>query len=246
MRKLTIVDHFCGAGGESTGIMQAVRELGLECELHAHNHWETAIETHSINHPDAIHRCASIESLNPEECIPGQKVGLMWASPECTHHSNARGGKPRSDQSRASAWVILKWLSDLYVDRLIVENVPEFLTWGPLGVNGAPMKSKKGDTFNAWVSAIKSLGYRVDWRVLNAADYGDPTTRKRLFVQAVRGRKRIIWPEPSHTSQPDLFGSNRERCPCSSSQGFSNGNITRGDLKWKFCTSSGPTVERTG
>jgi DNA (cytosine-5)-methyltransferase 1 len=123
---------------------------------------------------------------------------LLWASPECTHHSNARGSRPRSDQSRASAWLILKWLSELYVSRVIIENVPEFLTWGPLDDAGRPIPSKKGKTFRAFATALRSLGYTVDWRILTAADYGDPTTRRRLFVQAVKGRKKIIWPEVTH------------------------------------------------
>ena len=100
---MVVVDHFCGAGGESTGIVQAADEAGLKIELHAHNHWARAIETHMANFPDAIHRQAEIEYLNPVECVRGQRVGLMWASPECTHHSVARGGRPCEDQSRATA-----------------------------------------------------------------------------------------------------------------------------------------------
>lgn len=207
MKTPVIVDHFCGAGGESTGIMQAVEEMDLKVELHAHNHWARAIETHSHNHPDAIHRQAMIEDLDPVKCVPGQRVALMWASPECTHHSVARGGRPCSDQSRATAMHVVKWLQELYVERLIVENVPEFLNWGPLGANGKPMESKRGATFRAWVGMIESLGYKVEHRILKAADYGDPTSRRRLFVQAVRSHKKIIWPEPTHTEEPDMFGS---------------------------------------
>ena len=151
--------------------------------------------------------CESIQSIDPLKVIPGGRLDLLWASPECTHHSNARGGRPRSDQSRASAWLVLKWLTDLYVDRVIIENVPEFTSWGPLGADGRPMPSKKGETFQAFVSALKSLGYRVDWRILCAADYGDPTTRRRMFLQAVRGKNRISWPEMSHSDTADLFNS---------------------------------------
>ncbi len=202
---MVVVDHFCGAGGESTGIMEAAEELGLTVELHAHNHWARAIETHSRNHPAAIHRQERIENLNPVECMRGRRVALMWASPECTHHSVARGGRPCEDQSRATAMHVIKWAQELYIDRIIVENVPEFLNWGPLGVDGKPLKSGTGKTFIAWKGMLESLGYRVDWRFLRAADYGDPTTRKRLFVQAVRGRKRSVWPEKTHSEHPESF-----------------------------------------
>lgn len=203
---MIVVDHFCGAGGESAGIMQAAEEIGLKIELHAHNHWARAIETHSANHPEAIHRQAAIENLNPVECVRGRRVGLMWASPECTHHSVARGGRPCEDQSRATAMHVIKWAQELYIDRIIVENVPEFLSWGPLGVDGRPLKSGRGKTFLAWCGMLKSLGYKVDWRLLMAADFGDPTTRTRLFVQAVRGGKKIVWPSVTHSEKPDMFG----------------------------------------
>jgi len=199
--EITIVDHFCGAGGESTGIMKACEDLGLGVTLHAHNHWIKAVQTHKYNHPEAIHRCEAIERIDPVAAVPTGRVALMWASPECTHHSVARGGRPCSDQSRATAMHVIKWLQELYVDRLIVENVPEFLNWGPIGVNGQPLKSKKGQTFKAWVGMIKSLGYTVDWKILRAADFGDPTTRRRLFIQAVRGNKKIVWPEPTHAEE---------------------------------------------
>ncbi len=194
----SVVDMFCGAGGESTGIMQAAAAQDIKIQLTAINHWERAIETHSANHPSAEHLCESVERIDPTKAIPGGKVNLLWASPECTHHSIARGGRPRSDQSRASAWLILKWLSELYVERVFIENVPEFLSWGPLDDTGKPVQSQKGKTFRAFVLSLRSLGYTVDWKLLTAADYGDPTTRRRLFIQAVKDRKRIVWPEITH------------------------------------------------
>lgn len=198
MNTATIVDLFCGGGGESCGIAAAYGRAGISVELHAVNHWERAIETHARHFPAARHYCTGVEALDPCRVVRSGRCDLLWASPECTHHSTARGGRPRSDQSRASAWLVLKWLQELYVRRLIVENVPEFLGWGPLDARGQAMASRKGETFAAWVQALRSLGYRVDWRVLNAADYGAPTTRRRLFVQAVRGGARIVWPEPTH------------------------------------------------
>jgi site-specific DNA-cytosine methylase len=120
------------------------------------------------------------------------------AAPECVHFSTARGGRPMNDQSRASAWHLLRWLELLRVDDVLIENVPEFLTWGPLGAKGRPMKSRRGETFKAFVFAVESLNYRVEWRILNAADYGEATTRRRLFIRARRGKKAIDWPEPTH------------------------------------------------
>jgi DNA (cytosine-5)-methyltransferase 1 len=203
---IRIVDLFSGAGGESTGIIRALRNAGERYDLAAINHWDVAIQTHRRNHPQARHFQADIQHLNPHDVVDSRDhLDLLWASPECTHHSVARGGRPRSDQSRASAWLVLKWLSELYVRRVILENVPEFMSWGPLGSDGMPLKSKKGATFHAFVDAMRSLGYQVDWRVLCAADYGDPTTRRRFFLQAVRGRARIQWPEPTHAEEPGLF-----------------------------------------
>jgi DNA (cytosine-5)-methyltransferase 1 len=137
------VDMFCGAGGESTGILQAAAERDLNVRLTAINHWERAIETHAANHPGAEHLCQSVEHIDPAKSVPGQRLDLLWASPECTHHSTARGGRPRSDQSRASAWMVLKWLSELYVERVIIENVPEFMSWGPLDSAGRPVQSRR-------------------------------------------------------------------------------------------------------
>jgi DNA (cytosine-5)-methyltransferase 1 len=197
-KPIQIADLFCGAGGESTGIVDACQAAGRPVELLAVNHWDIAIETHSRNHPDAHHLCETLQAVDPLRAVPGRRLNLLWASPECTHHSNARGGRPCSDQSRASAWLLLKWLQELYVEHVIIENVPEWLNWGPLDARGNPLASGRGKTFQAFVQAMRSLGYRVDWRILNAADYGAPTTRRRLFVQARRIAGAIRWPEPSH------------------------------------------------
>jgi DNA (cytosine-5)-methyltransferase 1 len=177
------------------------------------NHWRVAIETHRLNYPDARAYCQDLATLNPLDVFGARdRVDLLWASPECTHHSNARGGRPRSEQGRASAWLILKWLSELYVRRVILENVSEFLQWGPLGADGKPLKSRRGETFKAFIAALQSMGYKVEWRLLCAADYGDPTTRTRLFVQAARGGARVVWPEPSHAKAPGLFATQPWRC----------------------------------
>jgi DNA (cytosine-5)-methyltransferase 1 len=206
--KINVADLFCGGGGETTGIIQAARQAGLKIDLAAVNHWQVAIETHKLNFPDARSYCQDIATLNPLEVFSARdRVDLLWASPECTHHSNARGGRPRSEQGRASAWLILKWLSELRVRRVIIENVPEFLNWGPIGADGQPLKSMKGKIFQAFVHALQEMGFAVEWRLLCAADYGDPTTRTRLFVQAARYGARIVWPEPSHSKTPGLFAT---------------------------------------
>jgi DNA (cytosine-5)-methyltransferase 1 len=201
---LQIGDMFCGAGGSTTGIKQAVENLNRRCRVVAINHWNIAIETHFANNSDVEHICASVEQLDPTKVVPGRTLDLLWASPSCTHHSTARGGRPRCEQQRAPAWIILHWLENLRVKRLVIENVPEFQNWGPLDDEGSIIKAAKGETFQAFIAGIRSLGYSVDWRVLNAADYGDPTVRRRLFIQAIRGAGRAItWPEPTHTSNKE-------------------------------------------
>lgn len=129
-------DLFAGAGGMSTGLMSAATARGESVNLVAVNHWPTAVETHTKNHPQVRHYCAPVETLDPRVAIPGGKLDLLIAAPECTHHSTARGGKPINDQSRASAWHILRWVELIRVETVLIENVPEFQTWGPLGVKG--------------------------------------------------------------------------------------------------------------
>jgi DNA (cytosine-5)-methyltransferase 1 len=211
MRTINIADLFCGAGGTSQGAVEAIRALGYSTRLTAINHWDVAIATHTVNHPEARHLCTSLDDVNPRSLFNEGELDVLWASPECTHHSVARGGKPINDQSRATAWCVVRWAEALRPGVIMVENVPEFETWGGIGTNGRPLKGKKGATFLAWVNALESLGYSVDWRVLCAADYGDPTTRRRLFIQAVRGRRKNIWPDPTHAplAETDMFGSRK-------------------------------------
>jgi len=211
MKPLAIADLFCGAGGTSAGAVEAIRALGYQPKLTAINHWDVAIATHTANHPEARHLCTSLDNINPRHLFREDELEILWASPECTHHSVARGGKPINDQSRATAWCVVRWAEALRPNIILVENVPEFETWGAIGANGRPLKTKRGATFLAWVNALESLGYAVDWRVLCAADYGDPTTRRRLFVQAVRGRRKVVWPEPTHApaEETDLLGSRK-------------------------------------
>jgi DNA (cytosine-5)-methyltransferase 1 len=208
VKTIRVADLFCGAGGASVGLVRAAKGLSLKVDLLAVNHWARAVETHTLNHPGVRHLCESVESIDPRKAIPGGRLQLLIAAPECTNHSRARGGRPVNDQSRATAWHILKWAQELYIDNILIENVEEFREWGPLGANDKPLKTGKGQTYLAFLAALRSLGYRVEDRVLNAADYGDPTTRRRLFIMARRGNRPIAWPEPTHsrTGGTTLYG----------------------------------------
>lgn len=208
---LYAADLFCGAGGSSSGLAQACGEAGVPLRLTAVNHWPTAVETHSANHPDADHHCVSLEGLEPSRAVGRRSLDLLLASPTCTHHSKARGGKPSEEQDRASGWHVIRWAEQLRPRVVLVENVCDWLSWGPLGTNGKPLKTRKGETFRAWSSALESLGYRVSWRILNAADHGGATTRERLFVAGTRGRQSFPWPEPTHERDPapGLFGTRK-------------------------------------
>lgn len=204
-------DLFCGAGGTSTGLLMACESLGLDVQLLAVNHWNVAIDTHTANHPKVRHLCETLDSVDPRRAIPGGRLDLLWASPECTHHSNARGGKPISDQTRATAWHICRWADALRVEHIIIENVREFRDWGPLDDSGHRIKELKGTIYRSFLDNLRALGYTVEDRILNAADYGDATTRRRLFIQAVRGDRRIRWPEPTHLRPKDLPIAGKER-----------------------------------
>ena len=213
-KEINTVDLFCGAGGASTGLELALERLGYKHRGIAINHWRVAVDTMKANHPSIDTKQMSIEEAVPADLVPGGRVDFLWASPSCTHHSRAKGGKPRSNQLRAQPELILTWLDQLFVRRLIVENVPEFVEWGPLSASGKPIAAKKGACFQKWVEAIEARNYHVEWRILNCANYGDATTRKRFFLQAVRkGCGHVVWPEPEYAEdpQPDLWGNTPKR-----------------------------------
>lgn len=228
-------DLFCGAGGTTTGAMAALDKMERKYRFVAVNHWDIAIETHSLNHPDAEHACQSISSVHPEDLVPGRRLKILFASPECTDHSNAKGGKPRSDQKRADAWLLMRWIQQLYVENLVIENVKEFVNWGPLTAKGKPDKRYRGQYFRQFISALE-INYSVEWKILNSADYGDATERKRFFLIAKRGKgKKIFWPQRSHASrkelaknQSNLFENHKELQPWRSAR-----EIIDWDLKSK-------------
>lgn len=211
-REINTVDLFCGAGGATTGLEVALHRLGMTHKGIAINHWQVAVDTMKLNHKDVDTKQMSIEAAVPADLVPSGVVDILWASPSCTHHSRAKGGKPRSNQLRAQPELVLTWLDQLYVKRLIVENVPEFVDWGPLNKDGTPNKRMKGECFRAWVRSIEARGYLVEWRIVNCADYGDATSRRRFFLKAVKkGCGKIRWPEPKYAENPetDLFGNTK-------------------------------------
>jgi DNA (cytosine-5)-methyltransferase 1 len=207
VKKLLVADLLCGAGGSSTGCMQALIELGWtekEIELVCVNHWGTAIETHKKNHPLARHYVEDIAAVRPHIIVPEGRLDLLMASPTCTHHSVARGGKPTSDQQRSDPWHIITWCTELNVKRLIIENVWEFIGWGPVDPKTKkPIKSRKGEYFHAWIGTLRRLGFEPEWRKLNAADFGDATTRQRFILMARNDRRAVAWPMPTHRKRAD-------------------------------------------
>lgn len=210
-------DLFCGSGGTTTGLKRTCKKLGFKLKLLALNHWKIAVASHKANYPDVEHLCESIDSVDPRKAIPGGHLNILLASPECVFFSNARGGGPCSPQSRATAWHILRWCDALQVDNVLIENVREFKKWGRLKrVRRLNKKTKKmeyiwvpdkryeGETYQAFLTALRSLGYIVEERILNAADFGGVTTRTRLFVHAKRGNKAPHWPERTHAPAEEL------------------------------------------
>lgn len=188
-----IVDNFAGGGGASTGIELAT---GRPVTI-AINHDPDAILMHKTNHPFTKHYQASVWDVDPREVSKGRPVGLAWFSPDCKHFSKAKGGKPVDKNIRGLAWIVLRWAGTVRPRVIILENVEEFQTWGPVR-KGHPVKSKAGQTFRKWLSQLEALGYAVEWRELVAADYGAPTTRKRFFLVARCDGAPIVWPEPTH------------------------------------------------
>ena len=193
MREI-IVDNFAGGGGASTGIEMAT---GRSVDI-AINHDPEAIKMHKANHPNTKHYCESVWDVDPVEACKGRKVGLTWFSPDCKHFSKAKGGKPKEKKIRGLAWVALRWAALVRPRVIMLENVEEFKTWGPLNRSHRPIKAKRGETFKKFVSQLTNLGYEVDFKELVAADYGAPTKRKRFFMIARCDGKPIVWPEPTH------------------------------------------------
>jgi len=190
-----IVDSFAGGGGASLGIQWA---LGRGPHV-AINHDREAIALHAANHPDSEHYSEDVWHVDPVEACRGRKVGLMWLSPDCKHFSKAKGGKPVSKKIRGLAWTAVRWANAVRPRVIVLENVEEFQTWGPVDrQTSKPIAARRGQTFRAFVARLDALGYVVEWRELRACDYGAPTIRKRLFLIARCDGQPIAWPAPTY------------------------------------------------
>ena len=192
-----IIDCFAGGGGASVGIEKA---LGREVDI-AINHDPQAIRMHKVNHPNTIHLTEDIFKVDLEKYVRGRKVALMWASPDCTSHSKAKGGQPRKNGLRILPWAVYKHTKSILPEVIIMENVEETQQWGPLDGNGYPIKERAGEDYNRFINAMKSLGYDFDCKELIAADYGAPTTRKRWYAMFRKDEKEIRCPEPIHNKR---------------------------------------------
>lgn len=198
-----VADSFAGGGGASTGIRMA---LG-RCPDIAVNHDGDALAMHEVNHPNTVHIREDVWAVDPMASIGHRQVGLLWASPDCKHFSKAKGGKPVSKKIRGLAWVVCKWAAKVKPRVIIMENVEEFRTWGPLHqVDGEwfPDPARKGETFERFTARLERHGYRLEHRELRACDYGAPTIRKRLFLIARRDGLPIVWPAPTHGNPKSL------------------------------------------
>lgn len=194
-----IVDSFAGGGGASTGIEMA---LGRSPDV-AVNHDAAALSMHQANHPGTRHLNTNIWQVDPSDVCGGRSVGLAWFSPDCKHHSKAKGGKPVQKNIRDLAWVVVLWAKRVRPAVIMLENVEEFRDWGPLTAEGRPCPDRRGKTFEHWCRELRRLGYKLETRTLRACDYGAPTIRRRLFMIARRDGLRIVWPEPTHGKPTD-------------------------------------------
>ena len=190
-----IIDCFAGGGGASVGIEMA---LGRPVDI-AVNHDPEAIRMHKVNHPDTLHLTEDIFKVDLKGIVKGRKVSLMWASPDCTSHSKAKGGQPRLSGLRILPWAVFKHAKEILPEVIIMENVEEIQQWGPLDEKGYIIPERKGEDYKRFITAMCSLGYRFDSRELVAADYGAPTTRKRWYAIFRRDEKEIVWPEKTRT-----------------------------------------------
>ena len=198
--KEIVVDNFAGGGGASTGIEIAI---GRSVDI-AINHDPAAIAMHRANHPATEHYTEDVWKVDPVEACAGRPVALAWFSPDCKHHSKAKGGKPVSKKIRGLAWVAVKWAKAVHPRVIMLENVEEFQDWGRLDEKNRPDPRYKGETFRRFVGQLEKLGYHVEYRLLRACDYGAPTIRKRFFLIARCDGRRIVWPEPTHAAPDSL------------------------------------------
>ena len=197
-----ITDAFAGGGGASVGIEMA---LGRPVDI-AVNHDPAAILMHKTNHPNTLHLTEDIFKVDLQKYVGNRHVDLMWASPDCTSHSKAKGGQPRKQNLRILPWAVFKHAKKILPDVIIMENVEEIQQWGPLDEDGRPIKERAGEDYRKFITAMMSLGYMFECRELVAADYGAPTTRKRWYAIFRRDGRDIVWPEQTHSKYPEITG----------------------------------------
>lgn len=202
MHDSMIIDCFAGGGGASVGIEMA---LGRSVDI-AVNHDPEAIRMHEVNHPLALHLTEDIFKVDLKKYVNGRKVALMWASPDCTSHSKAKGGQPREHGLRILPWAVFRHAKEILPDVIIMENVEEIQEWGPLDENGRPIRERRGEDYRRFITAMMSIGYTFDCRELVAADYGAPTTRKRWYAIFRRDGRPIVWPKPTHSRPGEAAG----------------------------------------
>lgn len=196
-----IVDCFAGGGGASVGIEKA---LGRDVDI-AVNHDPEAIRMHKVNHPRTLHLTEDIFEVNLERYVDGRKVPLMWASPDCTSHSKAKGGQPRNSGLRILPWAVHKHAKTINPEVIIMENVEEIQDWGPLDNNGFPIKEHKGEEYERFMDAMAELGYQYNTQELIAANYGAPTTRKRWYAIFRKDSNPIVIPRQTHSKDGILL-----------------------------------------
>lgn len=237
-----IVDLFAGAGGAITGIEEAFCAAGIERYIDlAVNHDADAIACHELNHPYTEHRREDVWDIDPEAAVAGRQVGLLWASPDCTDFSKAKGGRPLRDvQRRSLAHVINRWAFAVRPDVIKLENVEEFRWWGLLNRRGLPLRD--GRCFDAFVNSLIYMGYKVEWRELRACDYGTPTTRNRLFLVARCDGHPIVWPEKTHGEQ-DRNQTQRDGIRKGNGGNTENARREEGWAK-ELAANSGPRPDR--
>ncbi|WP_186178018.1 DNA cytosine methyltransferase [Burkholderia gladioli] len=216
-----IVDNFAGGGGASTGLERA---FGRPVDI-AINHDPEALAMHAANHPHTAHYCESVFDVDPVAITRNQPVGLVWLSPDCKHHSKAKGGKPVDKNIRGLAWIALRWAAKVKPRVIMLENVEEFQHWGPLTEDGRPDPKQKGRTFRSFVNALRRQGYNVDHRELRACDHGTPTIRKRIFLIARRDGRAIVWPAQTH------FEPSSEQVRAGAAQAW---NTAAGIIDWSI------------
>lgn len=188
-----VIDIFAGGGGDGEGIRQATGR-GPDVAI---NHCQEALAVHHANFPGTYHLCQDVWKVDPRSTAAGRRVGLLWASPDCSFFSRAKSGKPLDKKVRELAWGVVLWAKRVKPRVIVVENVPEFVNWGPLNGEGHPIKARRGQTFRRWVRELEREGYAVEWRVLDAADYGAAMSRERFFAIA-RLDGSPVWPAATH------------------------------------------------